>query len=60
MAGLFDSFMQDIGLESDELVELIAKGLESKNKKVFEQLLICDDFMKFKEIMVKRNRALEH
>lgn len=51
--------MQDIGLDPEELVELIGKGLESKNKKLFEQLLICDDFLKFKEIMVKRNKALE-
>lgn len=58
VAGLFDSFMQEIGLEADELVELIQKGLQSKNKKVFEQLLICDDFLKFKEIMVKRNKKL--
>lgn len=59
VAGLFDSVMEEIGLAEEELLELIAQGLESKNKRLFEQLLICDDFLKFKEVMVKRNRALE-
>ena len=32
VAGLFDSVMEEIGLAEEELVELIAQGLESKNK----------------------------
>ena len=35
------------------------KGFQSKEKKLFNQLLLCDDFLKFKDLMLKRNRALE-
>jgi hypothetical protein len=37
----------------------LEKGFESKEKKYFNQLLLCDDFLKFKELMVKRNKQLE-
>lgn len=39
IAGLFDSVMTDLGLDQQLLLELIDKGLQSKNKKVFDQLL---------------------
>ena len=41
------------------LLELIDKGLQSKNKKVLEQLLYVEDFQKFKGMMLKRNAELE-
>jgi hypothetical protein len=34
-------------------------GLHSKNRKIFEQLLIVDNFLVFKKLMVKRNKELE-
>lgn len=51
--------MDDIGIDSKTLVAEIAKGLESKSKKVFEQLLYVEDFLMFKGMMLKRNIELE-
>jgi hypothetical protein len=35
------------------------KGLESKDKKYFEQLIACDNYLYFKNMMVRRNFQLE-
>ena len=36
------------------------KGLKNPNhRKIFEQLLIVDNFLVFKKLMVKRNKELE-
>lgn len=58
VAGLFDSVMEDIGIDSKTLVHEIGRGLESKSKKVFEQLLYVEDFLMFKGMMLKRNIEL--
>ena len=58
VAGLFDSVMDELGIDSLTLVEEIGNGLESKNKRVFEQLLYVEDFLKFKAMMLKRNTTL--
>jgi hypothetical protein len=35
-------------------------GLKNKNhRKIFEQILIVDNFLVFKKLMVKRNKELE-
>lgn len=60
VGSLFDGMMKEIGLDDEKLVDLLEKGFESKQKKLFNQLLLCDDFLKFKELMVKRNKALEN
>lgn len=52
--------MEEIGLTEDQLMVIINKGFESKKeKKLFEQLLLCEDFLRFKSLMLKRNKALE-
>lgn len=51
--------VQEVGLDDDKLAELLEKGFESKNKKIFNQLLLADDFLRFKALMVNRNKALE-
>ena len=51
--------MQEVGLDEDKLAQLLDKGFNSKHKKIFNQLLLADDFMKFKHLMVNRNKALE-
>jgi hypothetical protein len=59
VATLFDGMMQEVGLDDERLALLLERGFQSKEKKIFAQLLLCDDFLKFKEIMVKRNKQLE-
>lgn len=51
--------MEEIGMSQEKLAEIIEKGLESKEKKIFNQLLLADDFLRFKDLMVKRNKVLE-
>ena len=50
--------VQEVGLDDDKLAELLEKGFESKHKKIFNQLLLADDFLRFKALMVNRNKAL--
>ncbi len=59
MGNLFDGMIQEVGLDDDKLAELLEKGFQSKHKKVFNQLLLAEDFLKFKKLMVNRNKALE-
>lgn len=51
--------IQEVGLDDDKLAELLEKGFESKHKKIFNQLLLADDFVRFKTLMVNRNKSLE-
>jgi len=59
VASLFDGMMQEVGLDDEKLAELLEKGFDSKHKKIFNQLLLADDFLKFKQLMVNRNKTLE-
>ena len=59
MGNLVDGMMEEIGMGQEKLAELIEKGLESKQKKIFNQLLLADDFLRFKDLMLKRNKILE-
>ena len=51
--------MTEIGLDEDKLIEILEKGFQSKEKKLFNQLLLCDDILKFKDLILRRNKALE-
>jgi hypothetical protein len=51
--------MEEIGLDQEKLAELLEKGFQSKDRKLFNQLLLADDFLRFKELMLKRNKTLE-
>lgn len=54
--------MIDIGVDDEEyLRKIIEMGLRNKkHKKYFEQLLIVDNFLVFKKLMLKRNKELEY
>jgi hypothetical protein len=59
VADLFDGMMSEVGLDEEKLAELLDKGFQSKHKKIFNQLLLADDFLRFKQLMVSRNKTLE-
>lgn len=47
-------------IDEQSFMEQVEKGLKhEKHKKIFEQLLIIDNFLVFKMMMVKRNKELE-
>lgn len=49
----------ELGANQEQFLLAAKKGLESENKKYFEQLIACDNFIYFKNMMVKRNLQLE-
>lgn len=59
VADLFDGMMSEVGLDEEKLAELLEKGFQSKHRKIFNQLLLADDFLRFKQLMVSRNKTLE-
>ena len=49
-----------LGITEEQFMKAVENGLKIDNhKKVFEQLLIVDNFLVFKKLMVKRNSELE-
>jgi len=51
--------MKDLGLTDEQFFLAVKLGLESKEKKYFEQILTVDNFLVFKKVMEKRNLQLE-
>lgn len=57
---LIDSILADTGISEQILAQCLAKGLAHKrDAKIFKQLLICDNFLSFKSIMVAKNKEME-
>lgn len=59
---MMEQLMQDIGVDDEEyLRKIIEIGLKNKkHKKYFEQLLVVENFLVFKKLMLKRNKELEY
>lgn len=52
--------MQETGITEKTLELCIMKGLREKNdRKIFQQILLCDNFLSFKKIMISKNKELE-
>ncbi len=50
----------DIGASQESFLLAAKKGLESEeDKKYFEQLIACENYLYFKNMMIKRNLQLE-
>ena len=58
MVSLFNGVKEEAVISDESLAEIIEIGRNSKDKKLLATLFIADDFTKFKELMVKRNKAL--
>lgn len=56
---MISQLMEEVGIDEKLLLKFVEIGLKSKQKKIFEQLLIVDNFLVFKKLMVKRNKELE-
>lgn len=57
---MIECLMSEIGVDETKLLQYIEIGLKSSHhRKVFEQLLIVDNFLVFKKLMIKRNKELE-
>lgn len=59
MSSMVDSMVQELGITDELLEKCLMKGLRSKQHKLFEQILVVDNFLAFKKIMIKKNKELE-
>lgn len=51
--------LNEIGVDQNKFLLAAKKGLELEDKKFYEQLIACDNYLYFKNMMVKRNMQLE-
>lgn len=52
--------IDEVGIQEKTLEKCIIKGIRSeKDAKIFQQILLCDNFLAFKKIMVSKNKELE-
>jgi hypothetical protein len=52
--------IEEVGISEKILEKCIISGIKSqKDSKIFNQILICDNFLAFKKIMVSKNKYLE-
>lgn len=56
---MVDNMVKELGISDDLLERCLNKGLRSKQHKLFEQILVVDNFEAFKKIMIKKNKELE-
>lgn len=57
---MLEKFINEIGVNRDQFLDVIKTGVANKqHKRIFEQLLLIDNFIVFKKLMVKRNKQLE-
>jgi hypothetical protein len=51
--------IEEIGISEKTLEKCIIKGIRSeRDNKIFRQILLCDNFLAFKKIMVAKNKEL--
>jgi hypothetical protein len=52
--------LEEVGITEKILEKCIIKGIKSqRDAKIFKQVLLCDDFVSFKALMVAHNKELE-
>lgn len=57
---MISSLLAELGISEQDFLSLVNRGLSVReHKRVFEQLLIADNFTVFKKLMLKRNKELE-
>jgi len=59
VSSMVDSMVKELGISDELLEKCLMKGLRSKQHKLFEQILVVDNFLAFKKIMLKKNKELE-
>jgi len=53
------NLLDEVKIDQETFLKVSKKGLESEDKKFYEQLIACDNFLYFKNMMIKRNMQLE-
>ena len=56
---LLETMIEEVGITETILEKCIIKGMKSqRDAKIFQQILLCDNFLSFKKIMVAKNKEL--
>jgi len=56
---LLEQMLTEVGASQEQFLLAAKRGLESADKKYYEQLITCDNYLYFKNMMIKRNLQLE-
>ena len=56
---MLQKLLDELGVDQETFLLVAKKGLDSEDKKFYEQLIACDNFLYFKNMMIKRNMQLE-
>lgn len=57
---MLEELLKEISVSEEKFMAQVEKGLKIEHhRRIFEQLLIVDNFIVFKKLMVKRNKELE-
>ena len=57
---LVESMIEETGITQKTLEKCIIKGMKGdRDRKIFQQLLLCENFQAFKKIMVTKNKELQ-
>jgi len=57
---MLDSICREISITPELFAKAYDRGLRTpSHKRIFEQIMACDNFLSFKKLMLKRNRELE-
>ena len=58
--GLLDNICVTLGITHQQFFKTCETGVKNpSHRRVFEQILACDNFISFKKLMIKRNKELE-
>ena len=53
-----EAYIQDLGINQQVFVATCSKAAKKLHKSILQQILACDDFLLFKQLMVNRNIAM--
>ncbi len=57
---LLENLCQELNISPELFVKACNKGVKTPaHRRIFEQVIACDNFLSFKKLMIKRNRELE-
>mmetsp|Transcript_19520 Transcript_19520/g.19562 ORF Transcript_19520/g.19562 Transcript_19520/m.19562 type:complete len:492 (+) Transcript_19520:91-1566(+) len=57
---LLENLCREIGVTPQQFVNVCGIGMKSPaHRRIFEQIIACDNFMSFKKLMLKRNKEIE-
>lgn len=57
---MLEELLLEINITEEKFMAQVERGLKAEShKRIFDQLLVVDNFIVFKKLMVKRNKELE-